>query len=349
MTTTRTHASALVSIAVAMSLAACGGGSKSSAPAASRPSTTTDHRTNLSSGETASLAANLVPVPGYDYVDVSKSELDAELKRLQEYQKKNGIEGLFAGISLHSVVAHDPTQNTAHAGNAKETGFLQLYEFSEAPPAGVDQKLAEMTTGGVLIDRQEISGTSVFVLEDSASVDSRYHYSWLRHGVQGTIDGADRAPLEKWLRAYLATPMLLPSETGKLSAWLVPVPGYAYANYSDPALIDGFVTGPLGAVPYSLHEVTDAENTIGGLILAEVPSSLSTQQFVAALQSHGLAGYTTVGTPSLGGTSVEHLSSSSGDWTDAFVWTKDSIAGVFVTREPDKATQFLTALLAAPR
>jgi hypothetical protein len=77
--------------------------------------------------------------------------------------------------------------------------------------------------GQPAIDRLEAAGVSVFVFEIPQSPDSRFTYSWLDHGVQGFIDGANREPLERWVTAYLTLSKLAEQETLELAARLTSV------------------------------------------------------------------------------------------------------------------------------
>ncbi len=309
---------------------------------ACRKAAAVNHQRKLAHLETPSIVANLVPVPGYCYVDISKGETEMIIAALENVERNVGIDDLFASASAHAVVAWDPHQNTAHAGSGKETGFLVLYAFTNAPPAGIDEQLATATSGLPVAKTLDIAGTWVFRLDDPRSEDSRYFYTWLRHGVQGVIDGADRAPLEKWLRRYLAEPVRVGSETSRLSSALVPVPGFAYVDFDLGSLAKDFVTVPLGKVPYNAHQIADAEGSTGGLVLAEAPEGVSTAQYVEGLQERGFGG-DDAGQMVLGSTTVEHLTIDEGD---AYVWVRDGIAGVFVAVDADRATPFLAALLA---
>jgi hypothetical protein len=189
----------------------------------------------------------------------------------------------------------------------------------------------------------------VFVFEDSSSSDSRFTYVWVRDGVIGAFDGATRAPMERWLAAHLAEPVRVPGETAALAAALPAVAGYGFDNRdlprSDRTML---VTGPMGDVPISYHVVTDTDGTIGKLLLAEVDrgvdtSSLATKELAGIAAVH--RGFTPAGTVTLAGVPVAHLHGPDGD---VYVWSRNGIAGVFITTEhPDRAQPFLTAYLAA--
>ncbi len=323
--------------------------SESKGAATSGPSTTlSDHQKHLVAGETISVTAQLVPVPGYRYEDVPKAEVEAALKQLREFEKSNGAAAgeIYSAVSLHSVVAEDPAQNTARAGDSNEVGFLRLVESAQQLPVGIEEEVAKGFSGGVnQIDTLTVSEIPVYVFEDPASTDSRYYYVWIRDGVLGAVDGATRPELERWLTAYLAEPVLLPNETGRLSAALVPVSGYVYANDTDGFLTSSWITKPLGEVPNSFHLVADTEGTMGELLLAEVEPSMTTQQLTSTLLASVGDEFTSVGTSQMGGVTVEHLTGPD----DVFAWTRDGIAGIYLTTENvDKAEPFLTTFLSTP-
>jgi hypothetical protein len=313
--------------------------------------TSTDHRKQVSTGETATLDAQLVPVRGYGYQNVSEAERDAEIERIHQQERDAGMsEGsLVAAVSLHSVKADDDSQNTASSSVGPEVGFLQLSQPVDGVPVGAEEELATSTMQGKRrIDRLDLSGTAVFVFENSSS-DSRYTYVWVRDGVIAAFDGATRAPMERWLGAYLAEPVRVPGETTVLASALPAVAGYGFDNRdlsrSDRTML---VTEPMGDVPVSYHLVTDTDGTIGKLLLAEVDRGVDTSS-LAAKELAGIAavhrGFTLAGTITLAGVPVAHLHGPDGD---AYVWSRNGIAGVFITTEhADRAQPFLTDHLAA--
>jgi hypothetical protein len=186
----------------------------------------------------------------------------------------------------------------------------------------------------------------VLVFEDPTSEDSRYYYTWLRHGVQGAIDGSDRASIERWLADYMAKPVLVDTETSTLSDRLVAVPGFAYVNFADPYSTKQLVTKPLGKIPSSLHQIVDEDGAIGGLILAEAPSGVATLDYVDGLLEAGLKGFTDAGPVTFGTTTAEHLTGTSGQ--EAFVWVDNGIAAAMLTKSPTETTAFLNLFAAPP-
>ncbi len=118
--------------------------------------------------------------------------------------------GFIAAQSYHGVVAADASQNMSPTGSGgTEAGFLVLYAFSEAPPASLTDDEAFFShqhDGKAPIARLEMSGTPVYVFEYPDTPDSRFMYSWLRHGILANFDGAARGPAERWLNRYLAAP-----------------------------------------------------------------------------------------------------------------------------------------------
>jgi hypothetical protein len=250
-------------------------------PSSEPPQTTVDHQTDLSVGESPFLAVYLVPVDGYTYMDADDSEIDATITLLDGVEADVDYD-LFGAVSLHSIVADDPSQNTArNQQGGSETGYFGLVQFNEVVPSGFEEQAATNSTGNDPIDRLEVAGIPVFVFEDPASVDSRYSYSWIEHGTQAFIDGADREPLERWITAYLDIPKLAPGETIELDAQLRPLEGFVYANF-DPAN-QPEIDQALGRSPYSAHRVADTQDAIGTLLLVESPEASPFDGLMATL------------------------------------------------------------------
>jgi hypothetical protein len=305
---------------------------------------TTNHQKKRALDESAAIAANLVNVRGYCYVDVPAAETLAAISVLRGYEERIGQE-FFSSLSLHSVISKTASQNTASTDSGtKEVGFLQLYSFAVPPPAGIDAELAQIAVSGTQIDQFQSSGTSVLVFENPGSANSRYYYTWLRHGVAGAIDGATRAPLERWVKAYLEKPALVGTETSALSKRLVPVSGFAYVNFSSPAATAAYVKQPIGKTASSIHQIVDSDGAIGSVVLAKAPTGFTTQKYVSGLSDAGLQGFTDVGPVTFGSVTTEHLTGTSGQ--EAYAWVDKGIAGVMLTKYPDPAATFLNGFLA---
>lgn len=191
------------------------------------------------------------------------------------------------------------------------------------------------------IDRLEIAGVPVFVFGDPSSDDSRFTYQWLDHGIQGFIDGADREPIERWVRAYLAIPKLGENETAALHANLTDGPGFGYADY-DPASTTGDLLAPLRGMAYSAHKVTDADGKFGLLVLAETDAPAPLLEMMSALNVD------VVDETELGEQRVQVLEGFS-DGIDGrgFIWTESGMSGSLSTNVDGlgKATRFLEAFL----
>ncbi|MFN8025077.1 MAG: hypothetical protein U0W40_01610 [Acidimicrobiia bacterium] len=325
-----------------------------SSPCAHAQSTSA-HETELAEGETAVIAANLVPVKGTCYVDVSADEQAAELLMVSQLTDSEGT-SLVESVSLHSVISNKAAENTARAGNGRELGFLELFAFTPAaaPPAGIEEQLVSVFTNGDEVGSFTANGTKVYVFSDPTSRDSRWYLAWVRHGVAAVLDGATRPLLEKWTRAYLAKPVLVGDESAALSKALVPVDGFVYANFLPEgtdfeSLHQGFVTDPIGDVAWSSHQVVNSEYPVGGLVLAEAPTSMTTESYAQALQQGTLSTATLVGIETIGSTPVAHFTISSGgangDGADIFVWVRDGVAGVGMTSYPADYQPFLEAFL----
>ena len=85
------------------------------------------------------------------------------------------------------------SQNRSRTQSGREVGFLQLYAYSTAPPAGLETNTQFFSTqhdGKAPFARKQMSGTTVFVFEYPNEPDSKYQYSWLRHGILSNFDGA---------------------------------------------------------------------------------------------------------------------------------------------------------------
>ncbi len=299
-----------------------------------------DHQIEMAIGETSVIVSHVVPVDGYTYLNASESEIRGAIDRLGLIEAGAG-EDLFEAVSLHGVVADDPSQNTAgRSDGGFEVGYLNLVQFSNAVPYGIDEQLTTGLYGESPVDRLDIAGISVFVFENPGMPDSQYTYGWLEHGVQGTIDGADREPLERWLTAYLGTPKLSEHETAELNARLADIPGFAYSDldFADA----GETVAPLGDIAHSTHKVADRSGKLGTLVLAEIDDTAPLVQMMADL------GINLAGEIEVSEQRVRTLDGTT-DGIDAygFIWTKSGISGSLGTNadDLDRAKRFLEAFL----
>jgi hypothetical protein len=293
------------------------------------------------------LAAQLVNVPGYSYVDPSANEVKADIKTFEDAMKKAGLPADFiAAASFHSAVAADASQNRSQGSLGREVAFLQLYAYSEPPPAGLANEQAFFSSqheGKAPIAQMELPGIHVYVFEYRNEPDSRFQYSWLRHGILANFDGANRASLERWLGVYLATPNPSPSETAALVAHLTPVKGFAYVNFSS-ADIAGVVTTTFGKAPYSTHQIVDDQGLIAGLVLISSPSTRTTADAAAAFQQADPTSFESPITTTIAGTTVDKFPSDNGTM---YIWVKGGVVGNLSAYDTAKAESFLNGLISS--
>jgi hypothetical protein len=307
-----------------------------------------DHTRALSTGESSSIAAQLVPVDGYLYQDVSEAEIDNTLSGIREQERANGAAAgsVVAAVSLHAVKADDPRENTALGSVGAEVGFLQLTEFAEAPPAGFLDEAGP--PGALRIDRFRVGDVDVDVYQDDSAPQSRFAYVWQRHGVWAYFDGATRDETERWVRAHLAEPVRVGDENDRLAAAADAVPGYLFANSDLGASTESLVTQPIGDVPSSFHLIADGDGMIGKLLLVDPGRSMTADELAAAEAESlgaGRAPLSPVDTTVHNGVEVAHFRSSE---IDLYAWVRGDIGGVFVTTQhPDAAVPFIDAYLAA--
>lgn len=146
------------------------------------------HQANLAEGETASLAAILVDVPGYRYVDATHQEVQNALDKVDRTA--------LAGLSLHTVVDQQDT----------EVAFLQLYEFAPGIlPEAPDAEVVPALMGKSPTSQTLVAGHPMFLFEDPAHPQSRYSYVWLWNGTMAAADAEDVQRLLSWMRAYLSS------------------------------------------------------------------------------------------------------------------------------------------------
>ena len=347
MSSLRSRTAAWTALATAFVLSITGCGSAGSGGGGQTPGTTVNHRANLAPRESLDLASQLVQIPGYSYADPSVSEVNLYIKRIRQLEERLGVPGFIAAQSYHAVVAADASQNKSHtASGGSEVGFLQLYAYSKPPPASLtdDETYFSGQHGGKApITRLEISGTPVYVFEYPDMPNSRFQYSWLRHGALATFDGAARGPMEHWLNRYLAAPNPSPGETAELAARLVPVAGYAYVNLPDPVTVQRRVRNVFGTAAYSLHDIVNGKGNFANMALVSVPAGTDT---AAAAADYHKAYPELFGPPAsmtIAGVSVEKFNMGEGDTT--YVWAAKGVVGCMSTDDTAVAEQYLRGLL----
>lgn len=314
--------------------------SEESATSAEQTSAAADHLEELAQGETPGIASQLVEVDGYSYEDVEDDEVAAIHEYLTAIEDEIGVAEFFRAVSLHSIVSEDEDQNTARrADGAYETGFLQLLEYSEPPPVGVEPARTSVSDDDP-IDSFTVGDIDVFVFEDPESPDSRFTLAWDRHGVTGSLDGADRAPLERWVRRYLELPERQPNESSTLSDQLHRVPGYAYVNYWDDSTNDLLVELLSGRAA-SAHAVVDRDGAIGGLWLIEVGAEITSEDLEAV--ANEIAPGAPTEAVELGQGEAVRVELETGE--TMYLSVQDQVLAVVVTTVDDLARPFLTDYL----
>jgi hypothetical protein len=179
----------------------CGGGGEGGSGADD-----VDHQSDLALEETVEVTAHLVPVPGYEYVNVSGLEIGQVADVVDRVEKDVGGD-LISGFSLHSIVADDRTQNTARNRRGDyEVGFLQLLGFNEPVPIELEEQIADAFYGAPNDGVITIEEVKLFMFVDEESADSSYTYIWFGGDHEAIFDGADAEPMETWLRAYMSQP-----------------------------------------------------------------------------------------------------------------------------------------------
>ena len=338
-------------LAASLVLAACGtsgGTERAESTSTTRPpttseatTTTVDHQADLAEGETAGIASQLVEVPGYEYADVSSTEVDGELEILQRDLSVLGDDPVRAA-DFHSVVADDPSLNTASGSTGPEVGFLRLLEFTTPPPSDLTSTATRLGSSGLdEVDSFDADGVEVVVFEDPSSTNSRWTLMWLRHGVQGVIDGATREPLEDWVRGYLSIPEHEPTEDDQLVDALRPVRGHAYVNTWDDELVAA-VELLLAGHPGSIHSVTDDTGAMAVLVLAETGDPLDEQGLLDLLDQLDPSGTAT--STEIAGLPVATLTSNG---ATSWAWSDGDITGILVAPDGAARASFLEPYLAS--
>lgn len=332
-------------LAALFTLAACGG----SAPTQTGPTTTVDHSKVLADHEIPDLAAQLVTIDGYSYADPPAREVTQSLVALHELEQRADRPDLFAAVSLHGVVADDRTQNRSHTSSGgSEVGYLALYEFRFAPPAGLETDASYFANGfekkPAAPERLTLSATQVFKFQNPSSPDSRYVYLWLRHGVQGQFDGADAEPMERWLASYLAAPALSPNESEELAEHLFPVTGFVYVNAPQYNDLESALVAAFGSVPHSIHKVADSSGSIGTLSLAQPTSPTQADQAAARFFAAAGLPLNAAEHQVIGRLPVSIYTSDAGTF---YVWEADGTVAMYGSNTEPAGATFIRGLLDA--
>jgi hypothetical protein len=326
----------------ALVLSACSGAAKESeAPKTPLPDSAY-HMANLAEGESAALAAELVDVPGYFYLDVGKRELKAELEMASGMQ---ALAASFHGVRLVS--------------SGDEIAFLALFVVDPSDAVhsqAYEDRLGTELTGAKEVLRETFSGQTVFLAEAPAEPASRYKYVWDRQGTLGWADGPDRAALERWLEAYFATEVVLPGENPTLVGRLVEVPGFTYTNETRAVFVKPFTGKAFGGADYSAHWVFDKVHEFGAIVLMGPAGSLTERRFLTGMttslaESTGVAPVEMSGFR-VNGVRVHRWLLSQGDehiTVYAWWWAEAGIGGEVTTERPDIGEPFLRAFLGAQR
>lgn len=357
MRTGHTATTIITSLALAAA-AACGStgteqgpsSTSTSAPATVAPATTAapattdttvgEHQANPSPGETAALAAELVPVPGFEYRDVSASERAADRALLPSDVRAS---------SFHGVVDQ---------ATGEEVAFLVLAVVDPRDAMNAEsnaRRVAEEVLQSTDVTPVTMSGQQVWTHEDPSRPSSRFQYAWQRHGTLAWLDGADQAATERFLQGYFAVPFA-GAEDPLLGRHMVPVPGYTFTNAVDNDRQADAVATLFPGAQTSLHNVFDETHTFGGLVLVGPVQGLSDQEVVdrATTWAAQMSAASTaprmqqVGETKVGDVTVHHLAAA-GSKVDLFVWQwpTSGVVGWFGTSRPDLAKPFVTAFLQA--
>lgn len=251
-----------------------------------KPDGAAEHGAGLALHESADLAAHLVEIPGYTYVNPPSDEIDASLARLHAWEDANHEPDYFTAVSFHGVVADDRSENEAHtASGGWELGYLELVSFRYVVTVGLadDPKYFTWTYDGSTVPEQlSIAGTTVFKFVDPDHPYSKYMYMWIRHGVQASFDGADDGPMERWLRQYLAVPVLSPDESDLLAQRLVPLSDLVYVNAPELTTFASNIATAFAPVAYSIHVLANRRSSVGSLALVEASATMTAEQAGAA-------------------------------------------------------------------
>lgn len=298
------------------------------------------HMSHLADHESPGIASQLTTVPGYQYTDVSAGAIAAALDQMHGIENEAKAPGFFRSMSLHSVVADNPSRNTANGSTgSRETGFLQLREFSSIPSGEHERDAALLGVIGLVETGQNaVGGTKYYVFRNDVSTDSKWVIVWIRHGVQGAFDGATLPEVEQWVRAYLARPELQPDESDALGRALLPVQGWTYGNWwetNDLVLLPSVFGATSSA---SIHAVLTMTGGCCALLLA-VPAAGTTIDDIHPPFAPTAGARTTetiAGTPTRRDTDGDQV---------AVVWTDGSIAALCIGPDGAAVDKFVRAYL----
>ena len=157
----------------------------------------------LAEHETPEIGELMVDVPGYTFVEVGPDELAEEIAHFHRWETDSGLHDGVPGMSFHAVVADDASMNVTHATTGDEVGFMIVLEFVTDVPRADSAVLLERMEGQPATDHLTIAGHEVSVFNVPEQPQSAWAFDWTVGPVVFRIDGAQRAPIEQWLAAYL--------------------------------------------------------------------------------------------------------------------------------------------------
>ena len=347
MTTMKGMRATLALMTCAAVLAACGSSSPvgapppSSVPASASPTeSSSSQHSGVSPGETAALAAELLPVTGFSYVDVPAEERDQQLASLPEY---------VSAMSVHGVADH---------ASGEEVAFLVLSVEDEPGDAMYSEnyasRLAQRTFSAPDVTAGEFSGHEVWASEDASRPMSRYQYLWQRHGTLGYVDGPDRSAVEGFLTGYFAAPFR-GAEAAVIGDRMVDLPGYSYTNAVDRSQEQSLAEQLFPGSTASMHYVFDRTHMFGGLVLVGPVTAVADGGIVQAVgtwfaKSNNLDAAELQRQPDLvSGTVTVHrlVHEASGMNLLAWRWSDTNVVGWLATSRPDLGEEFVKAFVLA--
>ncbi len=325
--------SAVLTLALAASLVGCSAPSgtvtvgASASTAASSPST----------GESTALTAQLVPVPGFQYMDISDAERALQLAALPSH---------ITAASFHGVVDES---------SGAEAVFLALYEGDPGDAAHSESYAQRMASASLETDAPEalsFAGQRVWFAEEPANTDSRYQYFWDRRGTLGWVDGPDRAVVERFLSGYF-TAVGVAARADPLERPLIDVPGYSFTRAIEPSSEKEAVLDALpDATEARLLYAFDREHAFGGLVLAGPVAPMTGPDLLSAAQAWQTA---TAGAGSgalapgadlqVSDLVVHRLDDAAGEFS-MFVWQgpDTGVVAWLATTRPDLGVDLVTAI-----
>lgn len=341
----RDHLVRLVVLLVVVLSISVGCSSKSNtgspkAPEGSTAPTLTDHQRELSQGETVALTAELVPVPGYEYTDVSSAERTAAL------------------ASQPSTITASAFHGVTDTNTGKEIAFLALSvptpnDAMHSP--NYAERFGQWALSTSAVTPKEFSGQQVWFAEDPSRPNSRYQYAWLRHGTIGWLDGPDQTAVEQFLAAYFAVPFH-GAEDPVLAARMVDLPGYVFTNAVDRTKQETVAEELFPGATASMHYVFDQTHVFGGLVLVGPVTDVSDDQLVKSVGTWSAKTTGQLTAPGLqaqgdftaGGVTIHHLIDPATDLNYyIWRWPDTGVVGWFATSRPDIAEGFLKSFVVA--